>query len=59
MLAMVTSGEYASVLECVEQLVKKKEVIQPDPLIVERYEKSFQKYKKIYPSIKKLYKELL
>ena len=59
MLAMVTCGEYASVLECVEQLVKKKEVIHPDPLIVERYEKSFQKYKKIYPSIKKLYKELL
>ena len=59
MLAMVTCGEYASVSECAEKLIVKKEKIKPDAEIVARYEKSYQKYKKIYPAIKELYKELI
>lgn len=55
MLAMVACGEYASVSDCAENLVKKKETIYPDEEIVARYEKSYQKYKKIYPSVKELY----
>ncbi len=55
MLAMVVCGEYASVSDCAENLVKKKEMIYPDEEIVARYENSYQKYKKIYPSVKELY----
>ena len=59
MLAMVTCGEYESVVKCAEKLVLKKEKISPDTEIAARYEESYQKYRKIYPSIKELYKELI
>ena len=59
MLAMVACKEYASVSECAEKLVLKKEKIQPDSETVKRYEEAYSKYKKIYPAVKKLYKELI
>ena len=58
MLSMVGAGEYSSVRECADNLVKVKERISPDPAIVERYNEKYEKYKKIYPSVKELYKEL-
>lgn len=59
MLAMVACGEYASVSECAEKLVTKKDKILPNAEIVARYEAAYSKYRKIYPSIKQLYKELI
>jgi xylulokinase len=59
MLAMVACGEYKTVSECAEELVVKKEKIQPVDEIVKRYENAYKKYRKIYPSVKKLYKELI
>ena len=59
MLAMVACGEYASLNECAEKLVKKKEVIHPDPETKERYNQQYEKFKKIYPSLKELYKNLI
>ena len=58
MLSMVGAGEYSSVRECADNLVKIKERISPDPAIVERYNEKYEKFKKIYPSVKELYKEL-
>ena len=59
MLAMVACGEYSTVLECAERLVKKKDKIMPDTEMVARYEECYQKYRKIYPAVKELYKELI
>ncbi len=57
-LSMVGAGEYNSISDCVSKLIKTKEKLRPDPLLVERYNQKYQKHKKIYPSVKELYKEL-
>ncbi len=58
MLAMVGTGEYKSVKECVEKLVKVKSFLTPDPEIVARYEKQYAKFREIYPTVKKLFKTI-
>ncbi|MBR3165117.1 MAG: xylulokinase [Lachnospiraceae bacterium] len=58
MLAMVGCGEYASVKECADALVRVTERIEPDPEIAARYEERYQKFRKIYPAMKALFKEL-
>ena len=58
MLAMVGMGEYASVKECAENLVKIKKSILPQPEIVKRYEEKYLKFKEIYPSMKELFKKI-
>ena len=59
MLAMVGCGEYATVEECTEKLVKKLETVKPDAEISKRYNEQYEKYSKIYPSVKDLYKKLI
>ena len=58
MLAMVGTGEYNTMQDCVDKLVAVKEVIYPQAEIVERYEKQYAKFAEIYPSMKELYKKL-
>lgn len=58
MLAMVGEGEFESVNKIVENFVKIKATIQPQPEIVERYEKQYAKFKEIYPSMKELFKKI-
>jgi len=55
-LAMVASGEFASVQECVNCEIKER--IKPDKNIAERYEKKYKKFSKLYPNLKNLYKEI-
>lgn len=55
-LAMVASGEYRSVDECIHRNIKQK--IEPDQAITERYERQYECFKKIYPSMKNLFKEI-
>lgn len=57
-LAAVGCGEYASVEEAAEKLVKVVETIEPDPELVAKYEEKYQKFVKIYPTVKGLFKEL-
>lgn len=57
MLAAVGCGEYASVAEACEKLVRIKETIEPDPVLVEKYEERYQKFKKLYPVVKGLFGE--
>lgn len=58
MLSMVGMGEYASLKECSENLVKIKKIILPQPEIVKRYEEKYSKFKEIYPSMKELFKKI-
>ena len=57
-LCMIASGEYKSLYECAEKLIKCKNTIQPDQTLSSLYEERYEKFKKIYPAIKNLYKEL-
>ena len=58
MLAMVGCGEYASVKDCAEKLVRVKETVEPDPALAARYEERYQLFKSIYPVMKPLFKTL-
>ena len=58
MLAMVGDGNYSSVVECSEKLVKIKATISPKKEIADRYEKQYLKFKEIYPSMKELFKKI-
>jgi xylulokinase len=58
MLAMVGDGNYSSVVECSEKLVKIKTTISPKKEIADRYEKQYLKFKEIYPSVKELFKKI-
>lgn len=59
MLAMVGCGEYADVKEAAERMVEVEAVINPDPVLVEKYEAQYQKYKQIYPEMKELFTKLI
>lgn len=54
-LAAVGCGEYASVEVACEKLVKVVDTIEPDPVLVEKYEEKYQQFRKLYPTIKKLF----
>lgn len=54
-LAAVGCGEYASVEEACEKLVKVVDTIEPDPVLVEKYEEKYQQFRKLYPAVKNLF----
>ena len=54
-LAAVGCGEYASVEEACEKLVKVVDTIEPDPVLVEKYEEKYQQFRKLYPTVKALF----
>lgn len=55
MLAAVACGEYASVEEIAGKLVKVIDTVQPEPELVAKYEKRYQKFKEIYPALKAVF----
>ncbi len=55
MLAMVGCGEYASVEEAAEAIVKVVDVVEPDPELTAKYEERYQIFRKIYPQVKSLF----
>ena len=59
MLAAVANGEYASVVEAAEKIVKVKETVDPDPALAAKYDEKYQKFRKIYPTVKDLYSEII
>ncbi len=59
MLAAVACGEFASVEEAAEKLVKIVDTVEPTPELVAKYEEKYQKYAKIYPTVKELFPTLL
>ena len=54
-LAAVGCGRYANVIEASKSLVKVVETVEPDPELVEKYEKKYQQFVKLYPTVKDLY----
>jgi len=57
-LAAVGCGEFASVEEAAEKLVKVVDTVEPDEELVAKYEERYQKFKEIYPTLKGLFQEL-
>ncbi len=55
MLAAVACGEFASVKEAAEKLVRVTATVEPDPEIRDRYEVQYQKFCQIYPAMKALF----
>lgn len=55
MLAAVACGEYASVEEAAEKLVKVIDTVEPEAGLVEKYEARYQQFKEIYPACKPLF----
>lgn len=54
-LAAVGCGEYASVEEAAEKLVKVIGVTEPDADLTAKYEAKYQQFKKLYPTVKVLF----
>lgn len=54
-LAAVGCGEYPTVADACEKLVKVKTTIEPEPALIEKYEKRYQEFKKLYPTVKELF----
>ncbi len=54
-LAAVACGEYASVKEASEKIVKIAETIEPDEMLATKYEARYQKFKAIYPALKSIF----
>ena len=59
MLAMVACGEYGSVQEVCDQLVRVTSTIKPEPELAVKYEKHYQKFRQIYPACKQLFADFL
>ncbi len=59
MLAAVACGEYGSVEEIADKLVKVVDTVEPEPALAEKYEKRYQQFRKIYPACKELFDEII
>lgn len=59
MLAAVACGEYASVEEAAEKLVKVVDTIVPDEELVVKYNRRYAQFTKIYPTVKELFNEII
>lgn len=58
MLAAVACGEYASVEEAAEKIVKVIDTVEPDAALAAKYDAKYAKFKEIYPTVKALYDTL-
>lgn len=55
MLAAVACGEYASVEEAAEKMVKIVGTVEPEADLVAKYEERYQRFKQIYPACKPVF----
>lgn len=54
-LGAVGCGEYASVQEAADKLVKVIDTIEPEPELAAKYEERYQKFRQFYPAVKELF----
>ena len=59
LLAAVACGEFSSIEEATNRVVKVIDTIEPEETLVAKYEEKYNKFKKIYPTVKDLYSELI
>ncbi len=57
-LAAVACGEYATVEEAADKLVKVIDSVEPDAELAARYEERYGRFKQIYPTVKELFPRL-
>lgn len=57
-LAAVGCGEYDSVEAAAEALVKVVDTVEPEAVLVQKYEKKYQQFTKIYPALKPIFPEI-
>lgn len=55
MLAAVGCGVYQNVREAAKQLVNVVDTVDPDPELVLKYEKKYQKFRRFYPALKDIF----
>jgi len=58
MLAAVACGEYNSVQEAADKIVKVIGTEKPEPSLAAKYDEKYAKFKEIYPTVKNLYDTL-
>ena len=58
MLAATADGVYKTVDEAVESIVRVETSVEPDPVLVEKYDDKYHRFNKIYPAMKSLFKEI-
>lgn len=54
-LAAAACGEYASVKEATQKIIRYAQTVEPDPELSRKYEKKYQVFRKIYPSLKEVF----
>ena len=59
MLAMVACGAYSNVQAVCDRFVQVASTVEPEPVLVAKYEKRYQQFRKIYPACKELFGELV
>ncbi len=57
MLAAVACGRYASVQEAARQLVRVREVIEPEAALAARYDEKYQVFRQFYPALKTIWQQ--
>lgn len=57
-LAAVAAGEYRTVNEACQKIVRVVDHVEPEPDLVSKYDIHYQQYKNIYPSVKELFLKL-
>lgn len=55
MLAMVGCGEYKTVKDLAQTIVKVKETVYPETEIAQKYEARYQTFKSLYPALKNVF----
>lgn len=58
MLAMVACGEYLSVADAAEKLVKVVDTVEPEEVLVNKYNTCYSKFRQIYPVCKSIFEIL-
>ena len=56
MLAAVANGEYASVKDAADAIVKVVDTVEPDEELVKKYDERYAHFVKLYPAVKWLYR---
>lgn len=57
-LAAVADGKFESVEAACEKIIHIKDTTEPDPELVAKYQKGYEKFVKMYPALKDIYAEL-
>ncbi len=55
MLAAVANGEYSSVEEIADRLVKVVDTVEPEPELTAKYDAAYSRFRQIYPACKDLF----